>query len=67
MPNLGATELTILFAVFLLMFGARKLPDLARGTGQALRIFRDETRSRDTDELAPPPVPASGREEVRSS
>jgi sec-independent protein translocase protein TatA len=31
--------------MLVLLFGARKLPELARGTGQALRIFRTETRS----------------------
>jgi len=42
MPNLGASELTLVFAVFVLLFGAKKLPELARGSGRALRIFKDE-------------------------
>jgi sec-independent protein translocase protein TatA len=40
MPQ-GAEWLVIL-AIVILVFGAAKLPDLARGTGQALRIFKDE-------------------------
>lgn len=44
MPNLGPTELLVVFGILILLFGARKLPDLARGTGRALRIFRTETR-----------------------
>ncbi|CAN5340997.1 MAG: twin-arginine translocase TatA/TatE family subunit [Nocardioides sp.] len=43
MPQ-GAEWLVIL-AIVVLVFGAAKLPDLARGTGQALRIFKAETKS----------------------
>ena len=42
MPQ-GAEWLVIL-ALVVLVFGAAKLPDLARGTGQALRIFKAETK-----------------------
>lgn len=42
MPQ-GAEWLVIL-AIVVLVFGAAKLPDLARGTGQALRIFKAETK-----------------------
>lgn len=48
MPQ-GAEWLVIL-AIVILVFGAAKLPDLARGTGQALRIFKNETKGlRDDD------------------
>lgn len=36
-------HLIILLAVLLLAVGGKKLPELARGTGQALRIFKAET------------------------
>ncbi len=39
--NLGAPELLIVLAVVLLLFGARKVPDLARSLGQAQRAFRE--------------------------
>ena len=42
--NLGPTELIIIFAVLVLLFGAKKLPELARGSGRALRIFKAETK-----------------------
>ncbi|WP_219924019.1 twin-arginine translocase TatA/TatE family subunit [Nocardioides campestrisoli] len=58
MGGLGSTELLILLAVFVLLFGARKLPELARGTGQALRILRDETRSEEPDALETVDQPA---------
>lgn len=42
--GLGTTELLLILAVIVLLFGASKLPDLARGSGRALRIFKAETR-----------------------
>jgi sec-independent protein translocase protein TatA len=42
--GLGTTELLIILAVLVLLFGATKLPELARGSGRALRIFKAETR-----------------------
>ena len=42
--NLGPTELLLILAVLVLLFGATKLPDLARGSGRALRIFKAETK-----------------------
>jgi sec-independent protein translocase protein TatA len=42
--GLGATELLLILAVVVLLFGASKLPELARGSGRALRIFKDETK-----------------------
>jgi sec-independent protein translocase protein TatA len=42
--GLGASELLIIVGILVLLFGAKKLPDLARGSGRALRIFKAETR-----------------------
>lgn len=42
--GLGTTELLIILAVIILLFGAAKLPELARGSGRALRIFKAETK-----------------------
>ena len=44
LAGLGPTELLIILVVVVLLFGAAKLPDLARGSGQALRIFKSETK-----------------------
>jgi sec-independent protein translocase protein TatA len=43
-------EWLIILAIVILVFGAAKLPDLARGTGQALRIFKAETKELREDE-----------------
>lgn len=48
--GLGTTELLIIVGVIVLLFGASKLPDLARGSGQALRIFKAETRALTDDD-----------------
>ena len=45
-------EWLIILAIVILVFGAAKLPDLARGTGQALRIFKTETKGLRDDEKA---------------
>jgi sec-independent protein translocase protein TatA len=34
----------LILAVVVLLFGAKKLPELARGSGRALRIFKAETK-----------------------
>jgi sec-independent protein translocase protein TatA len=45
--DVGAPELIILLVVLVLLFGAKKLPELARGSGRALRIFKEEINARD--------------------
>src|SRR6478609_2027241 len=42
--GLGWPELIIIVLVVLLLFGGKKLPEMARGTGRALRIFKAETK-----------------------
>lgn len=37
-------EWIVILAIVILVFGAAKLPDLARSTGQALKIFKSETK-----------------------
>ena len=42
--GLGTQEIVLILLVLLLLFGAKKLPELARGGGRALRIFKAETK-----------------------
>ena len=42
--GLGPQEIILILLVLVLLFGAKKLPELARGSGRALRIFKAETK-----------------------
>lgn len=42
--NIGPPEIILILLVVVLLFGAKKLPELARGSGRALRIFKAETK-----------------------
>ncbi len=42
---MGAPEMLILLVVVVLLFGSKKLPEVARGSGRALRIFKEELSS----------------------
>jgi sec-independent protein translocase protein TatA len=42
--TIGAPELLIILAVVLLVFGSKKLPELARSLGQSVKEFRKGTR-----------------------
>lgn len=44
MPSLGGWELVIILVVLLLLFGAKKLPDMARSVGQSARVFKGEMK-----------------------
>lgn len=60
MPNLGGWEVFAILAVVVLLFGAKRLPDLARGSGRALRIFKTEVKGLDDDDKdEPQPLEAS--------
>jgi sec-independent protein translocase protein TatA len=48
--NFGAGEIILILFVVLLLFGAKRLPDTARGLGRALRIFKAETKGLHDDD-----------------
>lgn len=41
MGSIGFTEIAIILGVIILIFGAKRLPDLGRSMGKALREFKD--------------------------
>lgn len=42
--NMGGPEILLILFVILLFFGAKKLPELARGLGRGIREFKEATR-----------------------
>jgi sec-independent protein translocase protein TatA len=42
--SLGGTELIIALVIILLLFGAKRIPELAKGLGSGVREFRKGTR-----------------------
>jgi sec-independent protein translocase protein TatA len=59
---IGWPEMVGILLVVLILFGARKLPELARGLGQGIKEFKKATREVNDDlqrafEEEPPPPP----------
>ncbi|MBN6055596.1 Sec-independent protein translocase subunit TatA [Nonomuraea sp. RK-328] len=54
--NLGPPEIILILLALILLFGAKKLPDLARGVGRSLRIFKAETSKMNDDDDDRPTV-----------
>ncbi|SFV70186.1 Twin-arginine translocation protein TatA [hydrothermal vent metagenome] len=64
MPS--GTELLLIFGIIVLLFGAKKIPDLAKGLGKGIKNFKQEMKEVDEiDAEAPKKVEKS--EEVASS
>ena len=54
MPNLGPMELVLILGVALLLFGGRKLPELAKGMGEGIKNFKNALKEENTP--TPPPA-----------
>ena len=60
--SLGPTEMIFIMVVLLLIFGAKRLPELGSGLGKGIREFKrsmkdinsEIERATDTDQIAPP-------------
>ena len=59
LANLGGWHLLIILGIVVLLFGATKLPALARSIGQSARIFRQETRDSSAEAAPPAATPAA--------
>jgi len=53
--NLGFQELFVIFVVALLVIGPKRLPELTRALGEAVRAFQDALRGDDKDRHEDPP------------
>jgi len=51
----GPQELIVILIIVLVLFGAKKLPELARGLGQGIREFKKAASgSEEQDKIEPP-------------
>ncbi len=47
MSRIGPTELLLILAIVLLLFGSSKLPQLAKGLGDSIREFKKSAKAED--------------------
>ena len=50
MGPIGLPELVIILVIVILIFGPKKIPDLARSVGQAIRGFKESTKEADNED-----------------
>ena len=51
MFGFGVTELIIIFAIILVIFGANKLPELGAGLGKGIKNFKEATKHDETKSI----------------
>ena len=52
LPNLGVQELLIILVIAVLIFGGKKIPEVAKGLGQGIRQFKDSLKEGEAEESA---------------
>lgn len=65
----GGTELLLIFGIIILLFGAKKIPDLAKGIGKGIKNFKSEMKDETPDEViasAEAPKKVETSEEIAS-
>ena len=65
--RIGVTELLVILLIVLVLFGSKKLPELADGMGKAIRNFKRGIASDDEDVTPPPPADPNKQVASRSS
>ena len=61
MDALGPWHILLIAGFFVLLFGARRLPDAARALGRSARIMKSELKGLHEEPAADPTVPAAVR------
>ena len=64
MPS--GTELLLIFGIIVLLFGAKKIPDLAKGIGKGIKNFKEEMKDT-SDDVAQTNAPKVERSEQVSA
>ena len=55
MFGIGTTELVIVLAIVVVLFGARRLPELGSGVGKAIKNFKSGLSGKDEIDVTPEP------------
>jgi sec-independent protein translocase protein TatA len=50
MPNVGPLEIALLLLLALLLFGAKRLPEIGKSLGKGMREFKDSISGKDDDD-----------------
>lgn len=65
LPNVGATEMIILFVIVLIIFGPKSLPKIGQAFGKGIREFKDAARGlTEMDDDTPKQTPPSPSPQV---
>ena len=59
MPTLGFPELLVILGVAVLLFGGKKIPEVAKGLGEGIRNFKHALKGDPEPEPEKPAVPAT--------
>ncbi|SFV61056.1 Twin-arginine translocation protein TatA [hydrothermal vent metagenome] len=63
----GGYEWVIILAVVLILFGGKKIPELAKGLGKGIRNFKDEMKDTSSDEVAQASTPKVEQSETTAT
>ncbi|MEU0687284.1 twin-arginine translocase TatA/TatE family subunit [Streptomyces sp. SID4919] len=61
--RIGPLEITLILVIILLLFGAKKLPDMARSLGKSARILKSEAKAMKSEGEQPAPAEPANKEQ----
>ena len=67
MPNIGTGEIILLLLLALLLFGAKRLPEIGRSLGSGMREFKESVSGKNHDQPDQPELPTTTPEQTTAS
>jgi sec-independent protein translocase protein TatA len=61
--RIGTLEIVLILVIILLLFGAKKLPDMARSLGKSARILKSEAKAMKAENQEPAPTEPLNKEQ----